>query len=89
MDLVQIIIVIPVGCLISGLMSCLRPFWLGIIPIILFSALYLILSSDYFFLLSCLSVLIYGTCRLILALINKHKQNKAKAEMDKMKAMDL
>lgn len=65
MILDKIIIILPISCLAAGICSCLKYWWIGLIPTIILSVLFLSSTNDVYFLAICLSVAIFAVCRLI------------------------
>lgn len=99
MDIVGWAVLFPIGILISGILSCFKPIWLGMIPTILYSIVFLSfhwsdsmdvrLISDIFLILAFVSVAIYGGCRLVIWISLRHGKDRKKKAIDKSKVQDL
>lgn len=93
------ILILPIGLLITGVLSCFKRYWVGLIPIGLSTILYLsfhylpnyklVSIGDCFFELCELSIILYAVCRLITCLIRSKNKDKKKSKIDKSKVQDL
>ena len=99
MNIVAWAVIFPVGILLSGFLSCLKQLWPGILPVGVYSLLFLCLHwsrsyeaeylSDVFLILALASVVVYGICRLSLALIASGNKKIRNSDLNKSKVQDL
>lgn len=99
MNIIVWTVLFPSGILLSGFLSSLKPTWPGIIPIGTYSLLFLCLHwlksieaqyiGNIFLILSLISVVVYGLCRGVLALISSRKKKIRNSDIQKSKVQDI
>ncbi len=90
--------ILPLGILMVGVLSCFKQYWIGLIPLGLSAILYLsfhflternlVMLGDFFSVCE-IGVFVYGICRLVSYLIRNRKKDKKKFEVDKSNVQDL
>ena len=92
-------IIFPIGILLSGVFSCFKKAWIGLLPTIIYSLIFLSLYwidnvtinmiGEIFLYLSFISVAVFGICRLVIFIFKNHKNKKKNSDIEKSKVKDL
>ncbi len=99
MDIVAWALIFPLGILVSGIMSFNKRKWLGVVPTIIFSILFLSFHyvsnftvnyiGDIFLILVITSVVINLCCQLVFFLVKSKKRTINNSNVKKSKVQDL
>ncbi len=99
MDIVAWALIFPLGILVSGIMSFNKRKWLGIVPTIIFSILFLSFHyvsnitvnyiGDIFLILAIVSVVINLCCQFVFFFVKSKKQTINNSNVKKSKVQDL
>lgn len=78
----------PLSGLITGFLSFFKQWWIGLIPILTLSIIYLFVDDDIYFLGVCISTMVFGLCKAINVFLSLHQRKKI-SEYDKARIYDL